>query len=50
MSNVSMDGKSDLNKYYIETIINDCRLNIKSYSNIYTLKVNNFLLRTVAVS
>ena len=42
MSNVSMDGKSDLNKYYIETIINDCRLNIKSYSNIYTLKVNNF--------
>ena len=26
-------------KYYIETMCNECRLNIKSYSNISTLNV-----------
>ena len=28
-------------KCYIETIINECRLNIKSYNNISTLNVND---------
>ena len=28
-------------KYYIETIINECRFNIKSYNNISTLNVND---------
>ena len=28
-------------KYYIETIINECRLNIKSYCNSSTLNVND---------